>query len=135
MRRTLMGYTTWATTSMNGAPTGTTMATTRARPNEIREGRRAARARLRGAARGGIILRSRARRRVPAFRRSSNTPTMDSESDGLGVHENSGAIRLLHVKNRVPIFCVCYGAAGTKLAFMLGSMNAALLIGSAPYCT
>jgi len=34
----LMGFTTWATTSMNGAPTGTTTATTRAHSNEIRRG-------------------------------------------------------------------------------------------------
>src|SRR6266581_980201 len=57
MRRMLTGCTTSATTSMNGAPTGMTTAITGAHRSEIRTGRRAAPARLRGAARGGIILR------------------------------------------------------------------------------
>src|SRR6266851_311121 len=52
MRQMLMDSTISATTCMSGAPIGTTTATTGAHRNEIREGRRAAAAGLRGAARG-----------------------------------------------------------------------------------
>src|SRR2546421_5401581 len=89
---------------MNGARIGTTTATTGARRNEIRWGQRGAPARLRGAAPGGIILRSRARRRVPAFRRSSNTRITVSESRARWMTENGAAVGMLQTENSVRKF-------------------------------
>src|SRR5260370_37121092 len=88
---------------MNGAPIGMTTATTGARRNETRSGRRAEAGEVRGAARGGIILKLRARRRVRASRRSFNTRTMVSESRGPCLPENAGAVRLLHGENQAQL--------------------------------
>src|SRR6266403_1752454 len=74
-------------------------------------------------------------RRAPAFRRSSNTRTMDSEWCAPWMTE----MRPRHAGSKQKAlganFCATRGVAKMKFAFMLGWIDAALLIGFAIGCT